>query len=169
MKQLILETQIDKPTMIRTMVDYTVSLGLQIIEQNIEKPWGAYFRFDEKNIDIFIQEFFSDVRVEKNGLLTPKILVLAPHGVLSWQYHNRRSELWKVLLGPMDIIHSTTDDLTPPVRKYAGDIIQHDKLIRHRLIATDVWGAFAEIWQHTDPANPSTEEDIVRIQDQYGR
>jgi len=27
----------------------------------------------------------------------------------------------------------------------------------------------AEIWQHTDPKHPSNEEDIVRLQDDFGR
>jgi mannose-6-phosphate isomerase len=27
----------------------------------------------------------------------------------------------------------------------------------------------AEIWQHTDPENPSDENDIVRLQDDFGR
>jgi hypothetical protein len=27
----------------------------------------------------------------------------------------------------------------------------------------------AEIWQHTDDANPSNEDDIVRVQDDFGR
>ena len=27
----------------------------------------------------------------------------------------------------------------------------------------------SEIWQHTDPNNPSDENDIVRISDDYGR
>jgi hypothetical protein len=27
----------------------------------------------------------------------------------------------------------------------------------------------AEIWQHTDPGNPSNEDDIVRLADDYSR
>jgi hypothetical protein len=27
----------------------------------------------------------------------------------------------------------------------------------------------AEIWQHTDPDHPSNEDDIVRVQDDFGR
>jgi hypothetical protein len=27
----------------------------------------------------------------------------------------------------------------------------------------------AEIWQHTDPNHPSDEDDIVRLQDDFGR
>ena len=40
---------------------------------------------------------------------------------------------------------------------------------RHRLIGMNGWGVVAEIWQHTDPASPSDEDDIVRLQDDFGR
>ena len=40
---------------------------------------------------------------------------------------------------------------------------------RHRLVGLDNWGIVAEIWQHTDAANPSDEEDIIRVQDDFGR
>ena len=40
---------------------------------------------------------------------------------------------------------------------------------RHRLIGLDKWGVVAEFWQHTDVTNPSNEEDIVRVQDDYFR
>ncbi|MCU0327251.1 MAG: phosphoheptose isomerase, partial [Spirosomaceae bacterium] len=40
---------------------------------------------------------------------------------------------------------------------------------RHRLVGVNEWGIIAEIWQHTDPKNPSDENDIVRVQDDFGR
>ena len=39
----------------------------------------------------------------------------------------------------------------------------------HRLVGLSNWGIIAEIWQHTDPEKPSDEEDIVRVQDDFGR
>jgi mannose-6-phosphate isomerase len=44
-----------------------------------------------------------------------------------------------------------------------------DKGERHRLIGLDSWRIVAEIWQHTDLENPSDEDDIVRLQDDFGR
>ena len=44
--------------------------------------------------------------------------------------------------------------------------------LRHagvRLIGLEEWGMVAEIWQHTDDAHPSAEDDIVRVQDDFGR
>ena len=31
------------------------------------------------------------------------------------------------------------------------------------------WVVVAEIWQHTDIANPTNEQDIVRLADDFGR
>jgi mannose-6-phosphate isomerase len=36
-------------------------------------------------------------------------------------------------------------------------------------LGTGGWGIIAEIWRHTDAENPSDEEDIVRVQDDFGR
>lgn len=40
---------------------------------------------------------------------------------------------------------------------------------RHRLIGTKTWGVVAEIWMHSDSENPSDEDNIVRLQDDYSR
>ncbi len=40
---------------------------------------------------------------------------------------------------------------------------------RYRLVGLDAYAVVAEIWQHTDVDNPSDEEDIVRLQDDFGR
>ena len=50
-----------------------------------------------------------------------------------------------------------------------GDQIKLKKEQRHRLVGLDDWAVIAEIWQHTEKDNPSNEDDIVRINDDYGR
>ena len=40
---------------------------------------------------------------------------------------------------------------------------------RHRIIGTDDYSLVAEIWIHTDADNPSDENDIVRVQDDFNR
>jgi mannose-6-phosphate isomerase len=50
-----------------------------------------------------------------------------------------------------------------------GDVVQLAQGQRHRLVGLNQWGVLAEIWQHTDPSNPSDEDDIVRVQDDFGR
>ena len=40
---------------------------------------------------------------------------------------------------------------------------------RHRIIGMDDYAIVAEIWIHTDKYNPSDEDDIVRLKDDYDR
>ena len=47
-----------------------------------------------------------------------------------------------------------------------GDQIKLKKGERHRLIGLTDYAVLAEIW-HTDPNNPSDENDIVRLSDDY--
>ena len=50
-----------------------------------------------------------------------------------------------------------------------GDQIVLQQGERHRLIGLDDFCVVAEIWQHTDANLPSDEEDIIRVQDDFGR
>jgi hypothetical protein len=50
-----------------------------------------------------------------------------------------------------------------------GEIIRLKQGQRHRLVGLNGWGMIAEIWQHTDASQPSDEDDIVRVQDDFGR
>jgi hypothetical protein len=50
-----------------------------------------------------------------------------------------------------------------------GDQIVLKKGERHRLIGLDNFSVVAEILQHTDANNPSDEDDIIRVQDDFGR
>ena len=96
---------------------------------------------------------------------------VAPHKRLSWQYHFRRAEIWKVIAGTtVGVKISDTDEQSDEVKVLeSGSFIQMGTGERHRLIGLDSWGVVAEIWQHTDPENPSDEDDIVRLQDDFGR
>jgi mannose-6-phosphate isomerase-like protein (cupin superfamily) len=96
-------------------------------------------------------------------------LVVAPEKRLSWQYHHRRAEIWKLIGGIAGVVVSNTDEQKEPQQLNIGDIIQLKQGERHRLIGLSGWGIVAEIWRHTDPSNPSDEEDIVRLQDDFGR
>ena len=49
------------------------------------------------------------------------------------------------------------------------DLIQLKEQERHRLVGLSNIGVVAEIWIHTDVNNPSDEQDIVRLQDDYSR
>ena len=101
--------------------------------------------------------------------LSPKILIVKPNARLSWQYHHRRAEIWRVYKGECGIIRSKTDKENEMKTYVEGDQIKLKQGERHRLIGLDDYCLVAEIWQHTDINNPSNEEDIVRVQDDFGR
>ena len=50
-----------------------------------------------------------------------------------------------------------------------GDEIKLHKGDRHRIIGLDDYAVVAEIWIHTDKNNPSVENDIIRVQDDFNR
>ena len=118
-------------------------------------------------ISIFLVLDAEELR--KSGRLSPKILMVKPGVRLSWQYHKRRAEIWRVVEGPVGIVRSATDEEGELVRFEAGETIVLEKGERHRLIGLEGWGVVAEFWQHTDPDHPSDEDDIVRVQDDYAR
>ena len=146
--------------------------GYQIVRKDFNRPWGGFFAMDEAQTAKFIEQFFPHLSVESviNGQkLSPKILVVAPQKRLSWQYHFRRSEVWIVEQGEVGVVRSTTDEQGEVEQLKKGDHVTLAKGERHRLVGLENWGIVAEIWQHTDPNQPSDEDDIVCLQDDFGR
>lgn len=138
---------------------------------DLDRPWGGFYALDESDAKDFADRFFPDLTFETYENLSPKFLMVAPNMRLSWQYHNRRAELWRVLRGPVGVKLSNNDTEPDEVTKLPdGEVIQFDANVRHRLIGLAAnWGVVAEIWQHTDPQNLSVEDDIVRVQDDFKR
>ena len=95
--------------------------------------------------------------------------MVGPDKRLSWQYHFRRAEIWKCIQGEVAVMTSDTDEEKHRHHLKVGDIIKLKQGERHRLIGLDDWGIVAEIWQHTNSAEPSDESDIVRVQDDFSR
>ena len=152
--------------------DEIKGLGFEIIEKNFERPWGGFLVISEKQAQEFADKFFDGISVENikiGGKLSPKILVVNPNSKLSWQYHHRRAEIWKVFRGEVGVSRSFDDNQNPIIKLVTGDQIRLKKGERHRLIGLSDFAVIAEIWQHTDPNNPSDENDIVRLNDDYGR
>ena len=146
--------------------------GFGISQQDQARPWGGFFVLEESQAQEFADTYFDGLAVDElriSGKLSPKILLVAPHQRLSWQYHHRRAEIWRVVSGTVGVITSPTD-AEGELKTYGpGEQITLQQGERHRLIGLDGWGTIAEIWQHTDATNPSNEEDIVRVQDDFGR
>lgn len=146
--------------------------GLHISEYDLSRPWGGFFVLDESQAQRFADIYFEGMDVEPlriGGKLSPKILLVKPEARLSWQYHHRRAETWRVIEGPVGIVRSATDEEGELVSFEAGETVVLLQGERHRLIGLEHWGVVAEFWQHTDPDHPSDENDIVRVQDDYAR
>ena len=152
--------------------DLIKSKGFKVISKDFERPWGGFLVIDESQAQDFSNQFFKGINIEDlkiSGKLSPKILIVNPESRLSWQYHNRRAEIWKVYKGKVGIIISE-NDIQKEIEIYSeGDQITLKQGERHRLIGLDDYGVVAEIWQHTEKKYPSDEEDIVRVQDDFGR
>ena len=148
------------------------SEGFNIDTQDQSRPWGGFFVINEDQAQQFADTYFDGMSVDTlriSGKLSPKILVVAPEKRLSWQYHHRRAEIWKVIEGRVGVITSETDEEGPLKELGVGELITLKQGERHRLVGLKGWGVLAEIWQHTDVDNPSNEDDIVRVQDDFGR
>ena len=107
----------------------------------VEKPWGNFRQFTH------------------NEITTVKILSINPHTSLSLQYHNHRAEFWHVISGHPILTIGDKITITKP-----GDEFRIEKLEKHRLEAKDDAVQILEVaYDNFD------EEDIVRIEDKYGR
>jgi len=131
--------------------------------KDIDRPWGAFWHISPNSLDTFLKLFFPDFNPD-GQFISPKILVVEPDKRLSLQLHHKRSEKWHVIDGPVKVILDN-DEL----------IVESGKTITiktegvHRLCGLEKAAIVAEIWIHQDPSNPSNEEDIVRLQDDFTR
>ncbi|MDB5261485.1 MAG: phosphoheptose isomerase [Adhaeribacter sp.] len=161
-----------KETLFREIQQQLEDRGFIIDKQDQTRPWGGFFVIQEDQAPQFANTYFNGMSVESlkiSGKLSPKILVVAPYKRLSWQYHFRRAEIWKVIQGTVGVATSQTDEQGEVQTHEVGSLITLQQGERHRLVGLNDWGVLAEIWQHTDAANSSDEDDIVRVQDDFGR
>ena len=157
---------------LKEIEDEIKGLGFDIIGKDFERPWGGFLVIKESHSQEFANQFFDGIDIENlkiGGKLSPKILVVKPNSKLSWQYHHRRAEIWRVYKGEVGVSRSFDDNEKPLKKLITGDQIKLKKGERHRLIGLTDYAVLAEIWQHTDPNNSSDENDIVRLSDDYGR
>ena len=172
------------------------SLGFNVIDFDFDRPWGGFLVIDKKQRSLFISTFFNNINLSNDIELSLKIIIVNPKSRLSWQYHFRRKDaevVGFIYLGSSQINANPKDtkdhpggvwNLPPTLSKNQlsknniensmdihrmGDVITFDIQERHRLIGLDNIGVVAEIWQHIDIDNPSDENDIVRLQNDYKR
>lgn len=148
------------------------SQKFKVVDKDTDRPWGGFFVISEDNSQDFANIYFNGLNTEElkiSGKLSPKILIIAPNKRLSWQYHRRRSEIWKIVNGEIKVVSSHDDVERKEEILKEGNEIRLSKGERHRIIGLDEYAVVAEIWIHTDKYNPSDENDIVRIQDDFNR
>lgn len=165
----------DRETQAQLMFDRIVAeakgFGLEICDQDFGRPWGGFLRFTEGSLGAFLEAYWRGVDTGKQeGRRDPKVLLVAPAQRLSLQLHHRRSEIWRVLDGPVLVIHGPDLEHLESHELLSGDVIRIPCGHMHRLASSsESWGRVAEIWVHEDPNKPSDEADIVRLQDDYAR
>ena len=97
-----------------------------ITSSDLNRPWGGFYVIDEAQAQQFADTFFDGLDVSTlkiGGKLSPKILLVAPEKRLSWQYHNRRAEIWKVVSGKFGVVRSDDDHEGELVVHNEGDVI----------------------------------------------
>ena len=145
------------------------SLGFNVIDHDFNRPWGGFLLIDESQSQDFIHTFISKENLKVEGRLSPKILIVNPDSRLSWQFHYRRKEIWRVYKNSVGIVRSRDNNQNEMEILKEGDTITFQIEERHRLVGLSNFGVVAEIWIHTDLKNPSNEQDIVRLEDDYSR
>jgi mannose-6-phosphate isomerase-like protein (cupin superfamily) len=117
----------------------------QAARQN--KPWGH-------------EEIFAAVE----GKYVGKIIHVTAGQSLSLQYHEDKEETISLLSGAAEIQYGAIDGPLEQRRFGPGDVIHLPARVVHRVTAvTDI--VFAE----ASTAPPGWREDVVRLQDAYGR
>lgn len=170
------EHEHDKTALIKDIISRAEQAGYTVADIDDSRPWGGFVRFDYRDGDNFVQEFFPEVDPVSARLgnpdaeLSPKILLVEPEQRLSWQMHHRRAERWAFLTDGGYYKSMDPEEMGDLVEAKAGDVVQFEAGECHRLVgAKDDITLVAEIWQHTVAGEPSDESDIVRLQDDYKR
>jgi mannose-6-phosphate isomerase len=105
------------------------------------RPWGRFEKFHE------------------NKPCTVKLIYINANSRLSLQYHNKRSEFWKVVKGTAMVeLDGKNVVLTE------GETLSIPKQARHRVAALDSECVILEI-----AYGRFEENDIVRLEDDYNR
>lgn len=171
-----LQSTESKESIIRDLVQLAEKAGYSVVDVDDARPWGGFIRFETKDAPAFISQFFDDQNVPvEDGSgnllpLSPKFLVVSPHQRLSWQRHERRSEIWRFLTDGGAYSKDIDPDNQPVYTTNSGEVVEIEQGYCHRLISkSDNYVLVAEVWRHADVNNLSAEEDNERLEDDYNR
>lgn len=113
---------------------------LDIIYQE-DRPWGNFRQFC------------------LNTKVTVKILTVKPNSILSLQYHNHRSEFWRIVKGSGIVVKAQKE-----IPAQEGDEFFIPQGEAHRLKTLENEMQVLEI-----SFGDFDENDIIRLEDNYGR
>jgi mannose-6-phosphate isomerase-like protein (cupin superfamily) len=137
--------------------------NLSVSQKDLDRPWGAFWHITPNSLNHFLDLFFPGFDPQ-SLFISPKILLVEPNKRLSLQFHYKRSEKWHVINGPVKII---VDNKELILNTDENIVIKSQQ--KHRLIGLKNSGLVAEIWMHNNPSDPSNENDIVRLEDDFNR
>src|SRR4026208_1659498 len=132
----------DKEKVFKQVASMLADASFTIVDMDESRPWGGFYVIDELQAVQFAKHFFPEENPDEikiTNKLSPKILIVAPHKRLSWQYHRRRAEIWKCISDKVSVATSDTDHHTHTHILKNGDIIKLPTGKRHRLIGMDEW------------------------------
>jgi mannose-6-phosphate isomerase len=114
--------------------------GISFKSFDFDRPWGGFLVVADKSKEFFIDTFYPELKDELLSTslpLSPKILCVAPNMRLSWQYHHRRAELWKLIDGQAAYKASDNDTETEVIHMRKGKLLTLRCGERHRLIGRE--------------------------------
>src|SRR5688572_31268537 len=117
----------EKSEVLASVEKYLTDAGFKIAAKDFNRPWGGFFVLDESQAQKFGQLYFPNVELSSlkiSGKLSPKILMVQPDTRLSWQYHHRRAEIWKLVAGTAGVVTSDTDHEGQLQQLKVGEIIR---------------------------------------------
>jgi mannose-6-phosphate isomerase len=113
MKSSTVDLSGSRDSVFQSISEYLVKQGFVIASKDFNRPWGGFFVLDESQAQKFAEKYFPEVEfgsLKISAKLSPKILVVEPSKRLSWQYHYRRAEIWKLIAGTSGVAISETDE-----------------------------------------------------------
>lgn len=116
------------------------------------RPWGYYVCIDRST---------NDTEYTNSTQYQVKKIVVFPNKRLSLQYHNHRTENWVVVQGSG--VAQVGDDI---ISIKDGESVFIDKKVVHRITNN---GTENLIFIETQCGSYLGEDDIVRLEDDYGR
>ena len=111
-----------------------------------DRPWGNY-----------------EVLLDSDNCKVKRITVY-PDGKLSYQYHHHRSEVWTVISGKGIL---TLEGKRSPVNP--GQVIKIEAYQKHRIENTGSNISEDLVFIEVQTGSYFGEDDIIRIEDDYGR